>query len=184
MYLQIYNYNKPTEMSRHFQPIPMYEYAYQHFAMICGNHLTMDNNEDIMTDNEIDHYVSLMDLGKEKKKMARKMLIEMRCADPPTCRDERVFVEIFKLLLRELKEYWCSHSIESYYHKQLELYTELTKEGKKTEQELINAANNIKQQMEHVKDELLDTCMCGDMLVSFHKDKFRIVILPCKSTFK
>lgn len=171
-------------MSQHFQPIPMYEYPYPIFAMICGSHLTMDQDENIMNDAGIDHYVSLMDLGKEKKKMARKMLIEMRSADAPTCRDERVFVEVFKLLLRQLKENWCSCSIEKYYHSQLEHYVTSTQEGKTTEQSLINAGKNIKEQMAHIRDELLITCSCGDMLVSFGEKNFKIVILPCSSNFK
>jgi hypothetical protein len=144
----------------------------------------MDADENIMNDARIDHYVSLMDLGKEKKKMARKMLIEMRSSDAPTCRDERVFVEVFKLLLRILDENWCRCSIEKYYHSQLEDYVTSTQEGKTSEQSLINAGKNIKEQMVHIRDELLDTCACGDMLVSFGEKNFKLVILPCSSNFK
>jgi hypothetical protein len=133
----------------------------------------------------INHYVSLMNLGKDKKKMAKKILYKiLDSEDFPNDRDEAVFAEIFKLLVRTIKNNWTTESIEQTYHETFEKIQEEVEEGKITEQNLLTSGKNITQYLQHVRDELLEVCICGKIMINFEYDSFNLIIMPCGKNFK
>jgi hypothetical protein len=176
--------NSSVPKSTHLRNLSMYDYGYKEFAALCYHHLITNDGDKQLSDEGIDHFVSSMEIGKEKKKMVKKTLLEIQNDCTITCRDERVFEQVFKLLIKCIHENWDEDSINAFYHKELEEIIEEAKNGKCTEQELLNASENIKQRLINVRDELSTHCSCGKMLVSFQTEFFAIIILPSSVTFK
>ena len=166
-------------MSVHMTSIPMYVYHRRQFENMIFTHYYRSGDGLMITLEGIRHDVSSTNLSKEKKKIMRKYLTHLyeEGRFPEDGNDATIYAEIFKLFLKSVQYMWTDQQIDEFYNEVLESTLKDIQTGLLSENQLLITANNLKNTVMHLKDEVKYICPHSNIMVYFDNEKNLIKII-------